>query len=395
MKPFKFFIFCFSFLTLSLFSNVKQYTLQTSGSSNWILPASAITTLFDGNSPQIAINNAGEGVAIWNSGGNIYSSYTTNNGLTWSIPHNFVAGTDFPNIVLNNAGQAIAVYNNDIQYSTDSGHTWTSAISFPVAPAQPIKIAINDNGVAIVAWEDSLNKLRICFSSDGGQNWDFSVGQIATLTSSNFNVAINNYWQAIVSYTEATIPKVFYRDKDANTATTTLGDPSVGPYGVWCSLNNNNQAVAIWIDSVTNIKTRNSTDGGLNWNLSINTLGNSNTISQPPEIAINNLGQTIAIWKDSATANTVSKYSSDGGASWSISPQAVIDSTTTHNLALNNANTAIILGYDGSQLSASSSTNGGQSWSSNTVLSTTTDENQQIAINNQGRAIAVWHDTSL
>ena len=158
--------------------------------------------------PNLATDNEGHWVCVWDDpenppyfNPNILTSYSTDNGITWSPPIHIEADNDgdllglpkTPQIVTDKEGNWICIWTNPttpgnpfyIAYalSTDNGATWSEKNNLtdpsdkindaPVHNYNP-HLRISSDGTWILAWESnwgSENNILVSRSQDSGENW--------------------------------------------------------------------------------------------------------------------------------------------------------------------------------------------------------------------------------
>ena len=156
-------------------SNGIIQSSRYTNNGSWLAPVDLSETGRDAESPQIAIDNTGNAIAVWRgsngsngSNGTIQASRYTYNG-SWLAPNSVAnlsdtgGNADYPQIAIDNLGNAIAVWresngsNGIIQASRYTNGSWLAPalvanLSAVGGNAQSPQIAIDNTGNAIAVW---------------------------------------------------------------------------------------------------------------------------------------------------------------------------------------------------------------------------------------------------
>lgn len=366
----------------------SHYIIQTKyssdGGNTWNTSATDLSQIGqDAGSSHIVLNDSSNAIAIWQryDGSNyiIQSKYSQDSGVSWSASPTNLSQADqnssFPNIAMNSSSKAIAVWKRfdgsnyiiQTKYSTDGGVSWSSTPTLLSQAAQDSyipKIAINDSDNAISIWSgfDGSNFIvQVKYSTSGGVSW--------------------------------------------NTTPINLSESGENAMACQIALNNSNEAIAIWqrYDGANYIiQAKYSTDGGATWNATATDLSEIDQDGTQPQIAINNLGKAIAIWERFDGNNWIvqTKYSTDSGATWSLSVTDLSLSgrkSWNPNISLTDSDKAIAIwkrysGYDWI-IQTNDSQNAGSTWNATAIDLSTSGQNgyqPEIFMNSSGQAIVIW-----
>ena len=331
---------------------------------NWSSPVT-LSNNIEGNAgrAKIDINASDQAVVVWHE----YSSITSNKyriraiNATWN-GSNFVwdnlttistADSDYPDVAINDSGEVVAIWENDdggiyAKYSSDAGQTWsdpaTGALAAATSGGSETRIAINASGKAIAVWEinNPANAIQVAYSTDAGQSWsDPATGAILSGGSSvnRAEIAMNGD-EAIVVWTDNSFDGIDQRvqcgytlDAGDNWITPAIPlsvakcqDPKV-------SLNSAQRAVAMWENNISQkMETAFSTNVGASWS-SPEEISESGSILYRKEIDLNVNDYVVATWSiDTGPGGHVVKAASAtwNGSSfdWKV-PQAISDPANT------------------------------------------------------------------
>ena len=149
--------------------------------------------------PDVAVDSRGRATVVWaqSQGPGVRVRVATSQGKGWSKPRNLSARRDFtgfPDVEVSDAGHAVVSWAGDFAfppkdftlmaaYRTDQG-SWSRETRLDTSPdfqldARPDSVAIDDRGVATIAWDEIGAGDRIQVATRGpGADW--SQGTLAT-----------------------------------------------------------------------------------------------------------------------------------------------------------------------------------------------------------------------
>nr|NGX30458.1 hypothetical protein [Candidatus Anoxychlamydiales bacterium] len=422
-KKLLFFMF-FSFFT-------SLYAQET-----WNFPPSSISAeTQDALGAQITINANDKAIASWQrfDGSNyiIQTKYSSNGGSSWSSSATNLSssGQDAGSsrIVMNNT-KAVALWQRhdgsnyiiQTKYSSDVGVTWNEVATNLSQAGQSSylpEITMNSSSKAIAIWKrynGSNYIIQSKYSTDGGENWNVTATDLSLVGQDSYvpKVVINDSDKAIAIWGRYDGSNFIVQIKysidggtnwNASPIDLSASGENVGDCQI--ALNNSNEAIAIWTrydGSNYIVQTKYSTDGGATWSPSASNLSEAGEDSRQSQIAINNLSKAIAIWERFDGNNLIAqtKNSSDSGASWSlVATDLTLPGRKSYNptITLTDSNDAIAIWkrYSGYCwiIQTKDSSDGGSTWTSSaTDLSTAGQDAYQpeISINSSGQAIVIW-----
>ncbi|NGX51969.1 MAG: hypothetical protein KR126chlam5_00262 [Candidatus Anoxychlamydiales bacterium] len=183
-----------------------------------------------------------------------------------------------------------------------------------------------------------------------------------------------------------------------------ISDENQDAIGAQVVINTNDKAIASWQrsdGSNTIIQTKYSTDGGSSWSSSPANLSASGENAGSSKIAMN-ISKAVAIWHRYDESNWIiqSKYSTNAGTSWSEATtnlSSVSQNANSPEIAMNNSSKAVAIWrrYNGSNyiIQTKYSTDGGANWNvTATDLSVVGQDSfvPNVVINDSDKAIAIW-----
>ncbi|NGX49828.1 MAG: hypothetical protein K940chlam5_01432, partial [Candidatus Anoxychlamydiales bacterium] len=340
-KKLLFFMF-FSFFT-------SLYAQET-----WNFPAISISDeTQDAIGAQIAINTNEKAIASWQrfDGSNyiIQTKYSTDGGSSWSPSATNLSASSqdaFSAQIAMNSSRAVAIWarydgsNYIIQskYSTNAGTSWNEVSeNLSLASQNSIlpEIAMNSSSKVVAIWRRDNGSnyiIQTKYSTDGGTNWNVTATDLSVVGQDSFipKVVINDSGKAIAIWgrydgSNFIVQIKYSTDGGANWNASPIDLSASGENIGDCqiALNNLDEAIAIWIrynGSNYIVQTKYSTDGGATWSPSATDLSEVGEDSRQPRIAINNLSKAIAMWERFDGYNLIAqtKNSSDRGDTWSL-----------------------------------------------------------------------------
>jgi len=305
-------------------------------------------------SPQIAIDNAGNAIAVWSqydgTNYNIYANRYTASTNSWGteelIESNDVANALSPKIAVDSNGNAIAVWqqsdgNNESIYanfyaaSTDSWDTAALIESDNNGQAVEAQIAFDSAGNAIVVWSQSVGGLNNIYSN----RYTLATGWggaelIATGDVDNADrpqIAIDSNGNAIVVWRELSAlgAKVSIYASRYTASTDSWGTEALlessddgHAFDPRIAMDDDGNGVAVWWQpdsaNIRHIYTNRYTPGA-GWGTEERIESSDDEHAQYPQIAIDGEGNVIAVWAqhDSATDRLLyaNRYTANTG-SW-------------------------------------------------------------------------------
>jgi hypothetical protein len=148
----------------------------------WSAPATISTGVNTANEPQIAIDDAGEAVAVWRQFPFVESASRPPGGA-WSAPSKLSEkrrSGDFPDLAINGAGEAVAVWdsydstgNAEIVQSASRppGGAWSAPTNLSKVRQQAAfpEVAIDAASEAVVVWESNFVLIQSVSRPPGGR----------------------------------------------------------------------------------------------------------------------------------------------------------------------------------------------------------------------------------
>ena len=230
----------------------------------------------DAVDPEIAFNNNNEAIVVWwrNDGTNefIQESHSPDAGVNWSLPTELSdAGFDayLAGIAMNEAGEAVAIWRrsngayNIIQesHSPDAGVNWSGANDLslggpPGGNADRPKIAINDNALALAIWyrNDGSNEIiQEVHSLDAGDNWTAAQnltetgqdGRFPQIQLTNNNEALAVWYRSDGSHTRSQSSHSV--NGGTSWVTQNLSEAGKNARHTQVAVNERSQTITIWI----------------------------------------------------------------------------------------------------------------------------------------------------
>jgi ABC-type phosphate transport system substrate-binding protein len=354
---------------------------QALASPSWRPPVDLSPPGEEAFAPQIAVDPAGEAVAVWEhpegSPQNFIAIRTAGKvaGGAWSAPVGLSLANGynrFPEVAIDDGGDAVAVWQHDngpssvIQTaSRPAGGAWSApaGLSLPVSDVGDSQVVVDPAGDAVAIWTifNGANYIIQTASRPAGGAWSAPVG----LSSAGQNAG-----------------------------------------GVRAAINGSGDVVATWIrfDGPDDIVQTASRPAGGAWSAPVD-LSSASEQGEGAQIAVDGSGGAVAVWRsfDGEHFNVQTASRPAGGGAWSApaylsevgeeeesrEPQVVVDPA-------GNA-TAVWNHYDGEEfIIQSASRPSGGAWGATVDLSSPggafiEDSSwPQIAIDPAGDAMAVW-----
>lgn len=159
-----------------------QSSRLLSGGVSWSTPVTLSTSGNSAATPQVAVGESGNAVAIWryyaDGGTIIQSSYSADGGASWSTPVQLSASglaSDDPQVAVDGTGNVFAIWRQSngsdriirSSKSTDGGASWAGVtdLSEDGQSANHEIIAVDGSGNAVALWSRSNGENNIIQSS--------------------------------------------------------------------------------------------------------------------------------------------------------------------------------------------------------------------------------------
>lgn len=419
-------------LSVSVFCIMAKCSLE----SVWELPAQTISDIISFNS-QVGVDNAGNSVAIWErqaGGGTTVQAATLPFAGTWSSPADVsslspILPGDFqnPQIAVDAAGNAVAVWveSNAITTFIQAARlpfgqsTWipaTADLSGPNAFAPQVGVDAHGNAVAV--WIGTVGSHTVIQGATlpfGTNTWFPTTN----LSSTSFNsttpqVAVDPSGNAVAVWT-IQLPNRIVQSATMNfgsgvwvPATANLSAPGQNAARPQVDVDHNGNAVAVWSRSDgTNLIVQGATlafspTPPHTW-VATSDLSLTGVDSQFAQVSVDPFGNAVAVWLESTNGIIQATSLSAGSSMWSTPP---VDISTPGSVP---DDQQVATDGNGNAFAVWDATNGlnrviqavmlpfGGSWTNLTVLSKA-DENStraELSVNPRGDATVSWTNESL
>ncbi len=195
-----------------------------------------------------------------------------------------------------------------------------------------------------------------------------------------------------------------YAEETWNFPAISISDENQDAIGAQIAINANDKAIASWQrsdGSNTIIQTKYSTDGGSSWSSSPINISASGEDAGSSQIAMNS-SKAVSVWQRYDGSNYIiqSKYSTDAGTSWNGTPTNLSlagQNSSFPEIAMNSSSKVVAIWkrYNGSNyiIQSKYSTDGGTTWNvTATDLSVVGQDSYvpKVVINDSNKAIAIW-----
>jgi len=209
--------------------------------------------------PAIALNDAGNGFAIWyDNTDSLKASYFNGTSFSPAVTIGSDGDTAYaPQIAIDNAGHAVAIWVSESTSLVDSnifnGTGWTGAVAISTEPTSSnnISLAMNRSGIAFASWV---------------QNSGNNVTHAALFNGTSWGTPV------------------------------VLSSPASDSYSPAIAINSSGLAAAAW---VTNAQTFSSLFNGLGWGSAtmLSQTGSGWGEVEKPAVTINASGDAIVVWQ--------------------------------------------------------------------------------------------------
>ena len=391
------------------------FSIHAEVSTNGVGP-----TTFD---PQLTMNNQGDALIAWNTGGNniggsiqyaIYDKELKTFGSAITVPGVTVSSQHVA-VTSNNRGDALVIWDTvlgAIQYAIydkstktlRSAQTILETGAFSITPC----IAINDEGDAIAVWYNAQMNIQYSVYHKISKNFEAAKTLLNTTTSVKPQIVINNQGAAILLWYDIVKEVICYSiyDKTTKFGSTQTILNTKGAVNQMVTLNNDTESIIVW-----NTGSETTLSGLIQYsvyNKDTKSFGSVKTLpsvkdnlaqNSVPQVTLNDKGLALLTWcRVAADGKDPLWYALYNKSSNQFeTPKAVAGATpysTAPQLAINDKGDAVITWF--------TTMNGTIQYSiynnSSKVFGPTqaivgiqsNSEFPVIAFNNQGEGIVVW-----
>ncbi len=334
-----------------------------------------------------------KGIASQNSGGSGILYYSTDSGATWT-QSSFLANISISSISLsgNNgvaAGINTIVSSPSIYYTSDGGANWFSSFSFLGVSTGSILISIYGSN-AVVGVNSITNNYEVYYSNNGGSTWTLGFSAATGDPESVDNVAAGSSSMIVVTREGIIASTKIWNSTDNGTtwnnsfSTLNILNPSLSLSGA--------NAIVCGQSGITGF-VRYSTDNGTNWNIPSTTPTTLNNITKKVSID----GSVAMIGGINSTTNdSFIWYSTDSGATWTSSSQALASSATFTAISVSGNNGLASINDTGSLGYLYYSTDQGATWINAISISSITinDANLSGSQGISGTSAGIYYTSS-
>jgi len=403
----------------------------------WQLPATDLSAIDeDAGLPQVVVNDTGNAIAIWrrHDGSNWVVQTKKYDKATdaWSTVTNLSeTGFDalYPQVAINNAGDAIAVWyrffsgtkrNIQTKYYYKASDSWFAPatgidISEAGKDALEPQVVIDGAGDAIAVWKivSGFNFIiRTKYYVKSSNSWSIPATGIDL---SSTGMSLHNPWVAINSDGNAIAiwrksgGGGFVRTKNYDKASKSWSTPSTGIDLITGATNDPNvamnsagEAIAIWRKTISGkqvVQTKHYDKDSKSWPDSEKALSPTDLNAYDPQIAMNDAGDAFAAWRIGDSLQT-KNYDKDTD-SW-LEPSTgtnIITGVSFYDpqVAMNNSGNAVAawVNYDGpdEMIQTKNYSKATDAWSTVADFISATGQNAydpRVVIDSGGNAIAAW-----
>jgi hypothetical protein len=293
--------------------------------------------------PQIAVNAAGAAVAVWSrteNGTDFVEAASRPAGGAWSTksvklsPSN--RNATFPQVAIDAAGNAVAIWrglaangNSFIEASSrpasGSWSTLATPISAPGQEAGQAQVAIDPAGEAVAVWTAFVpNGIATIETASRSPDGTWSALPATKLSGPSVglgsHVAIDGAGEAVAIWLTAN-PDLFIAIASRLPDGNWLGGPT-GALGSEpeVAIDPAGDAVAVWRGPDASVETASRPVGG-SWSTRATPLSAPGHHANDPQVAIDPAGDAVAVWQVRSASNDfiVEAASRTAGADWSFS----------------------------------------------------------------------------
>jgi YD repeat-containing protein len=397
----------------------------------WGSAAPLATPAYPGvNTPTVGYDAAGNAIAVWASGGNMFVDRYSHLTATWSAPiqlNTLSATASSPTLAVDAAGNAIVGWVQSdgtaqsayaARYSASSG-TWSAPVSLEsssnaVATAAGSIVTASNGTYGAAAWVQSDGTTnRLYAASWNGTSWSAATivdaGNGNASAQPDVSVDASGNVTVLWQQSNGTANSIYGNRFNASSATwggavllsngssTAANNPQI-------ALDGSGNAFTIWRQGGSLFE-RYYSVSAQSWSAQATLSVRTNTISAP-SLSVDAAGNAVVAWIQSNGTTPVvyaTRYSASS-STWST-PVAVESSTATLPTAQGTVVTAINGAYtsvgwlqvNGSQNAAYASSLTGSTWSTPTLLSPNNGiaaATPSISLDAQGNVDLVWQQSS-
>jgi len=374
------------------------------------------------SSPQIAIGNNGNALAVWYQHDGTRNNIWANrfDGSSWgsaTLIETDNAGNAYsPQIAIDSNGNALAVwYQYDgtrysIWANRFDGSSWGSATLIETdnaGNAYSPQIAIDSNGNALAVWQQyDGTRYNIWANRFDGSSWGsatlIETDNAGTAYSPQIAIDSNGNALAVWYQYDGTRNNIWANRFDGSSwgsATLIETDNAGTAYSPQIAIDSNGNALAVWYQhgGTRNNIWANRFDGS-SWGSATLIESDNAGSAYSPQIAIDSNGNALAVWyqHDGTRYNIWANHFD--GSSWGSATLIEIDnagSASSPQIAIDSNGNALAVWYqsDGTRNNIWANRFDGSSWGSATLIETDNAGHAyfpQIAIDDNGNALAVW-----
>jgi PKD domain len=312
---------------------------------SWSQPTKLSTAGAEPFGPQIAVDPAGNAVAIWfNFNGNIVESASRPVGGSWSLPTKLgeTGGGIDARVAVDPAGNAVAIWarlsatESIIESASHpAGGDWSGPVKVAVVPrfVERPRIALDPSGNAVAIWDrlDPAGRVIESASRPAAGSWSdptrlSAVGAEAIATQ----VAVDSAGNAVAIWRRVNATESNIESASRPIGGDWSGPTPVSPTGIdaerpQLAVDPAGNAVAIWarLSATESIIESASHPAAGSWSeptqLSAAARSATGNDASQPQIAVDPAGNAVAIWRSVNGPNTtiIESASHPVGGSWS------------------------------------------------------------------------------
>ena len=292
---------------------IVQSTSKPAGGA-WATPVDLSAGDHDAGSPQIAIDHAGNAIAVWNryyNGEFVVQSASKPAGGTWGQPVDIstVYSAAEPDVALDAAGNAVAVwtdvFDGVVQAAIRSASgAWQSPVDLSAEnlSSSDVRVAVDPAGDAVAIWDsyDEEHEIEIVQSArmPAGGAWSTPVNlgpgnepQIATAATGDA-VAIWSTFEGDQDIIRSAV-------KPAGGGwgmPTDLSAPGLASVAPMIAVNASGDAVAVWELFINGTIQGATKSAGGSWTTPTNLSSPASSVSAKPTVTIDPGGNSVATW---------------------------------------------------------------------------------------------------
>lgn len=378
---------------------------------------------------QVAINSAGNAVAVWQANGYVQAS-TRHFGGVWSAPVNISTAGDgqFPQVAVDGAGNIVAIWlqsppSSDLVLMSSTllfgAASWTAPVPISVPPfqAENAQLAMNAAGNAVAVWsyyDGSAFRAQASTLNLGGSwggSWTAPVyvsmgGQSVAIP----RVAIDSSGNAAMVWVRFDVSNAIVQASTLPfggswTAPINLSEAGQNANNPHITVSSSGNVIAVWqrSDGINQIIQSRSLPFGGAWS-AVSDLSTAGQDSTKPQVAMDSAGNAVVVWIKPYNGISVVQSStlSVGATSWSpfINLSVEGQNADTPHVAMDNSGTVAVIWKSTGRSSSSivvSTLPHGEDWTPHFDFFplTTSADNPQVALNGSGTAIAAWQSSTI